>query len=160
MRAMWMMIFMILPFLAIAYVGWQVWSLVPLPRLFRAILIITGILSFLLIFLNFNRTIDRMPLWLARLSYAISNSSLFILLYLVITFLVLDLGRLVRLIPKGWVCSTVCGIPSRKHTLSTQETRGTAAHYREGVEKATASGDVKRFALRLPQYKSRTASLG
>ena len=104
---MWMLLFMILPFVALAYVGWHVWTLVPLPRLFRVIIIGFGIASFLLIFLNFNRTTDRLPLWLAHLSYDVSNSSLFILLYLVIIFLVLDLGRLVRLVPQGWLCQNV-----------------------------------------------------
>jgi hypothetical protein len=97
---MWMMLFFALPFVALAYIGWHVWTLVPLPRMWRGVLIGIGVACFLMTFLNFSRTTDRMPLWLGQLTYDISNSSLFILLYLVIIFLLLDLGRLIRLIPR------------------------------------------------------------
>ena len=43
---------------------------------------------------------DQLPLWLARLVYDIGNSSLFVLLYLTIVFLILDAGRLFHLIPR------------------------------------------------------------
>ena len=107
MKSMWMFIFLLLPLLAIAYVGWHVWTLVPLSRIWRAVILTIGILSFLLIFLNFGRVIDRMPISLARLCYDVGNSTIFILLYLVIIFLVLDLGRLFRLVPRGWLCQNV-----------------------------------------------------
>ena len=100
---MWMLIFLLLPLLGLAYCSWHVWTLVPLPRLWRAVVLCMGIGSFLLLFLNLSRFIDRLPLWLARLSYDVGNSSLFVMLYLVIIFLVLDLGRLVRLVPGAWL---------------------------------------------------------
>ena len=96
---MWMIIFMVLPLIGIAYIGWHIWTLVPLSALWRCLIIGALISSFVMLFLNIGRTIDRMPLWLARWSYDIGSSSIFILLYLVIIFLVLDLGRLVGLIP-------------------------------------------------------------
>ncbi len=99
---MWM-IFMLLPLLGIAYIGWHIWTMVPLTAFWR-ILLIGGLLaSFLLLFLNFNRTIDRMPMWLARCNYDIGSSSILILLYLAIIFIVLDLGRLLHLIPRQWL---------------------------------------------------------
>ena len=104
---MWMLTFLMLPLLGLIYVGWHVWTLVPLPPLWRGMLIAVGVLSFLLIFLNFNRSIDRMPLWLARWCYDISNSSIFVLLYLAMTFLMLDLGRLVRVVPRDWMHQNV-----------------------------------------------------
>ncbi len=100
---MWMMLFLFLPLLGIAYCGWHVWMLVPLSRLWRAVIVGMGIGAFLLMFLNFGRHIDRMPLWLARLCYDVGNSSLFVMLYLVIIFLVLDAGRLLRLVPGSWM---------------------------------------------------------
>ena len=103
MKYMWMLLFLALPFLALAYIGWHIWTLVPLPRIWRGLLIAIGVACFLTTFLNFGRVIDRMPLSLARLSYDIGNSSIFILLYLVIIFLVLDLGRLVRLVPRAMI---------------------------------------------------------
>ena len=100
---MWMMLFMVLPLLALAYAGWHVWTLVPLPKVWRAVVIMLGVGSFLLLFLNLGRVIDRMPLSLARLCYDIGNSSIFVLLYLVMAFVLLDLGRLVRLVPREWL---------------------------------------------------------
>lgn len=94
---------LLLPLLGIAYIGWHVWTLVPLSRLWRMGLIAFGVLSFLLLFLNLGRVIDRMPLSLARVCYDIGDSSIIVLLYLVMIFLVLDLGRLVHLIPREWL---------------------------------------------------------
>lgn len=102
-KNMWMILFLVLPLLGVAYCGWHVWTLVPLPRLWRSLLVLTGVGAFLLMFLNFARIIDRMPLGLARACYDVGNSSLFIMLYLVIIFLVLDLGRLMRLVPREWL---------------------------------------------------------
>ena len=107
MKYMWLLVFMLLPVLGLVYVGWHVWTLVPLPRLWRGILIAIGVLSFLLLFLNLSRTIDRFPLWLARWCYDVGNSSVFVLLYLVMTFLVLDVLRLVRLVPREWMYQNV-----------------------------------------------------
>ena len=101
---MWMIIFLLLPLAGLAYVGWHVWMLVPLSAAWRWTLIGVGVLSFAMIFLNFTRAIDHMPLSVARWVYDIGNSSVFVLLYLVMIFLVLDLGRLVHLVPRAWVC--------------------------------------------------------
>lgn len=100
---MWMMLFFALPLVGIAYCGWHVWTLVPLPRLWRALLVALGVGAFLLMFLNIGRFIDRLPMGLARVSYDVGNSSIFVMLYLVIIFLVLDLGRLLCLVPREWL---------------------------------------------------------
>ena len=100
---MWMLAFLLLPLMGIAYVGWHVWTLVPLPSVWRVALIAVGVVSFLLIFANLSRTIDRLPLWLARLVYDVGNSSIFVLLYLTITFLVLDVLRLLHIMPSAWL---------------------------------------------------------
>jgi hypothetical protein len=100
MKTMWMLIFMGLPLQGIAYISWHLWVLVPLSGPWRSFLIGLLIGSFLLLFMNLNRTIDHLPLGLARLVYDVGNSSVFILLYLTIFFLVLDLGRLVHLVPR------------------------------------------------------------
>lgn len=97
---MWMMIFMALPLLGLTYIGWHLWALVPLSAAWRGILIGMLVGSFLLLFCNLGHAIDSMPMWLARLVYDIGNSSVFILLYLAIIFLVLDLGRLFHIVPR------------------------------------------------------------
>ena len=100
---MWMIVFLLLPLLGLAYCGWHVWTLVPLPKLWRSLVVIAGGFSFLLIFLNLSRTIDRLPMWLAGLCYDVGNSSVFVLMYLVMVFLVLDLARLLRIVPSAWL---------------------------------------------------------
>jgi hypothetical protein len=56
--------------------------------------------SFLLMFAGIFRSTDKMPMPLATAVYEIGTSSIFILLYLFMLFVVLDLGRLVRLISR------------------------------------------------------------
>ena len=97
---MWMLIFMGLPLLTLAYIGWHFWCLLPLSALWRALIICVMVGCFLLTFANFSRSTDGMPMPLAVTCYEVANSSLIILLYLFMLFLVLDLGRLVRLIPR------------------------------------------------------------
>ena len=98
-----MILFLALPLTGIAYIGWHIWTLVPLSPLWRVIIIGSLLFSFGLLFVNIGRFIDQMPMWLARWSYDIGSSSLFVLLYLAISFIVLDLGRLAGLVPAHWL---------------------------------------------------------
>ena len=98
-----MLLFMVLPLVGIAYVCWHVWAVLPLTTVWKLLIIILGIGCFLLLFVNFSGFMERQPLPLARTSYEIGTSTLFILLYLVILFLLLDLGRLVHLVPRSWL---------------------------------------------------------
>ncbi len=100
---MWMLLFLLLPLAGIVYAGWHVWALLPLSRLWRWAIIVLLAACFALLFLNFSGQLDRMPLPLARVCYVVGTSSIFVLLYLVMTFLVLDLGRLVGLVPRAWL---------------------------------------------------------
>ena len=95
----WMFIFMALPLLGSAYLSWHLWTLLPLPAFWRCVLIVLLVGSFLLLFLNFGRRFDALPMPLATACYEVSTSSIFIMMYMVLVFLALDLGRLVRLVP-------------------------------------------------------------
>ena len=100
---MWMLIFWVLPLLAIIYVAWHVWTLLPLAGVWKSLVILVGIFCVALLFMNFGRKFDNIPLSIAQAAYEIGTSSVIVLLYLVILFLVLDLGRLVRLVPKAFL---------------------------------------------------------
>ena len=100
---MWMLIFWVLPLLAIIYIAWHVWTLLPLAGVWKSLVILVGIFCVALLFMNFGRKFDNMPLSIAQAAYEIGTSSVIVLLYLVILFLVLDLGRLVRLVPKAFL---------------------------------------------------------
>ena len=65
---MWMFIFLLLPLLGLLYIGWHIWVLVPLSALWRVMITGGMLASFLMLFLNIGRFIDRMPMWLARFS--------------------------------------------------------------------------------------------
>lgn len=105
MKTMWFILFLVLPFLGLAYVLWHVWCLLPLSAGWRWTVIGVCLAAFLTLFLNFSRAIDHMPLGLASACYETGNSSIFILLYLVMAFLLLDLGRLLHLVPRHWLYS-------------------------------------------------------
>lgn len=96
-----MMLFMVLPILAIVYIGWHVWAILPFSALWKSLIIIVLLLCFSLLFFSVMRKFDSMPLPVSQLMYEVGTSSIMILLYLVMTFLVLDLGRLVHLVPKS-----------------------------------------------------------
>ncbi len=105
MKIFWMMIFLVLPIIGITYALWHVWHLLPWSNLWRWTVVGFGIAAFLTMFLGFSGAIEKMPLNTATVIYEIGNSTIFILLYLVMLFLVLDLGRAVHLIPKAWLFS-------------------------------------------------------
>lgn len=102
MRYMWI-IFMLLPILALAYLAWHLWCLLPLAAVWKAVIIALGVGSFLLMFLSVARKFDSLPLGLASACYDIGTSSIFVMLYMFMLFLLLDIGRLVRLVPKAWL---------------------------------------------------------
>ena len=86
--------------LGIAFIGYHLCCLACVDAL---AFILVGIFCVALLFMNFGRKFDNMPLSIAQAAYEIGTSSVIVLLYLVILFLVLDLGRLVRLVPKAFL---------------------------------------------------------
>lgn len=96
-------VFPLLMLAAIVYLAWHLWCLLPLGGVWKSVVIALGICSFLLLFFGFARKFDSMPLWLASTCYEIGTSSILVMLYMVIMFLVLDIGRLVRLVPRDWL---------------------------------------------------------
>ena len=55
---MWMLIFWVLPLLAIIYVAWHVWTLLPLAGLWKSLIILVGVLCVGLLFMNFGRKFE------------------------------------------------------------------------------------------------------
>ena len=96
-----MFIFMVLPLLAVVYIGWHVWTILPFSRLWKTVAVILLMGCFLLFFFGLRRQTDNYSLPVAQVFYEVGTSSIFIMLYLVIIFLVLDLGRLVHLVPRS-----------------------------------------------------------
>ena len=97
---MWILILMLLPLSALAYVGWHVWCLLPLGWLWKVAVLALMTGAFLMLFAGLWRTTDRLPMPLAVAVYEVGTTSLIVLLYLFMTFLLLDIGRLLRLLPR------------------------------------------------------------
>ncbi len=92
---MWMLLFTLLPLLGIGYVSWHVWCLLPLWWGWKVLAVVLLFSSFLLMFAGMAGLLDRLPLPVAAAVYEVGTSSVFVLMYLVLIFLVLDLLRLV-----------------------------------------------------------------
>ena len=91
------------------YVGWHVWQLLPLSNIGKWMITGAMILCFLSLFAHF--FIDRLSMSVATILYEVGNSSLFIGLYLIMLFLILDLGKVAHLVPptflrNSWVGTT------------------------------------------------------
>lgn len=102
-RLLWTISFMLLPVLAIAYIGWHVWSLMACHWAWKAMAVALLACSFLLMFGGMAPLTNSAPLPLAKAVYEVGTSSVFVLLYLFMLFLVLDAGRLVGLVPRSWL---------------------------------------------------------
>lgn len=100
---MWILLIILIPLIGLTYVGWHVWMLLPLAAAWKAAVIAVGVACFLLLFLDLSGSLERLPLPLARVCYEIGTSSIIVLLYLVMTFLLLDIGRLLHLVPRTWL---------------------------------------------------------
>ena len=91
---------MALPLAGAAYVFWHIWQVVPFPVWGKWATVAVGLIALFCMFANFTRLRGTLPLNTASLLYNVGTSTLFILLYLTMTFLVLDIGRLLRLVPR------------------------------------------------------------
>ena len=98
-------LFSLLLLAGLGYVGWHIWTLLPFSPVGRWIAVGLALLAFLLLFLNLSPLLDRLPMPLAKASYQVGSSTLFVLLYVLLAFVLLDVGRLVHLVPAGWLRS-------------------------------------------------------
>lgn len=100
--------FIIIILIAVAvhvYVLWHVYQVLPFPSWGKWTVVVLMVAALAMLFAGFFGLYDRMPLWLASASYDISTSWLIVFLYLIIVFLLLDVGRLCHLLPKEWLHS-------------------------------------------------------
>lgn len=102
--------------LLLAYVGWHLWLLPPLPAWARWLVVALMLAGFGMAFVALAPAMDRLPMGLAAAIYNVGTRSLIVLLYLLLAFLVADLLRLLHLLPAGWLrsnwaaCAAVLGV--------------------------------------------------
>lgn len=100
---MWLVAFLLLPLIALAYVGWHIWILLPWGRLWKSLVLLVPVIALGSMVASFTRTIDKMPLEVASVVYEVGYSFFFVLLYLVLIFLLLDIGRWVGIVKVEWL---------------------------------------------------------
>ena len=83
------------------YVTWHVWRLLPFSTPVKVVVILLMLLALCCMVMQFKS--DSLPLGMATAMYEIGNSWLVIMFYLLMAFLVLDIGRLVHLVPAAWL---------------------------------------------------------
>lgn len=101
--------FLLLPIAAQVYISWHVWNILPLPGWIKTVIVILLTLAFLSLFVNFIFRDDSMSLGVSTFFYEVGTSWLIILLYLFMLFLILDVGRLIRLVPASFTNGSMAG---------------------------------------------------
>ena len=85
------------------YVTWHVWRVLPFSTPVKVIIILLMLAALACMVLQFKS--DSLPLGVATAFYEIGNSWMVIMFYLLMAFLVLDIGRLIHLFPTSWLKS-------------------------------------------------------
>ena len=83
------------------YVSWHVWRVLPFSTPVKVIVMLIMLLALCCMVMQFKS--DSVPLGMATAMYEIGNSWLVIMFYLLMAFLVLDIGRLIHLVPASWL---------------------------------------------------------
>ena len=83
------------------YVMWHVWRVLPLSTPVKIVVILLMLAALACMVLQFMS--DSLPLGAATAIYEIGNSWLIIMFYLLMAFLLLDIGRLISLVPATWL---------------------------------------------------------
>ena len=104
-----MLLFMLIPIVGHIYVFWHVWNIVPLHNWLKIVLLTLLSLGFVALVFSFGVGLNKVPMPLATCIYEFGTSSVFVLLYAVMLFLLLDIGRLVHLVPKHFMYNSLLG---------------------------------------------------
>ena len=102
MLLLFFLFFLLVVLLGMGYVLWHVWCMLPFAKWAKWLVVAVMAACLLSMFPFMAGRLETLPLNTASLMYEISTSSLFVFLYLVITFLVMDVARLVRILPSTW----------------------------------------------------------
>ena len=94
---------LLLMLLAHAYVAWRVWRLLPAPAWGKWLAVLAIVLMLVCLITAVMGVWDSKPMWLGTMTYNIGGTWTVIFLYLLLVFIVLDIGQYVRLVPWLWV---------------------------------------------------------
>ncbi len=85
----------------LSYTLWHVWNVLPFSALWRSVVVVLFAAMVLMMFFVVLPIIDHLPLTLGTVVYEIGGSGLIILLYTFLSFLLLDIARLLHIIPRS-----------------------------------------------------------
>ena len=91
------------------YVCWHVYNILPFSLWGKVAAVALMVLAFALSVLSVLPALDRVPFSLATVLCEIGTSWIFIFLYLLLAFAVLDLGRLLHIVPSSVLVNNVIG---------------------------------------------------
>lgn len=101
------LIFALIMLLGQVYISWHMWRLLPLAGACKTVIVALMAVPWLCMLTMFLLPLDRLPFALATTLELIATAWLIIMLYAVLVFLVLDVGRLVHLVPRNWLMANV-----------------------------------------------------
>ena len=93
----------LLPLIGQVYVMWRSWKMLPNNKLIRWGVVLGELAAFSLFFLHMFGNRNAMPMALSTFMYKVGTGYLIVLLYLFLTFLLLDFLRLIRVLPKRFL---------------------------------------------------------
>lgn len=108
----WIIVFFLVLLTGCGYVSWHVWHIFPLAMVGKWIVVGVLLLCIVCFFTNFFLGLDNKAMPVAVALYQLGNSSIFIGLYLLLFFFVLDLGRLIHLVPRSFLYNSWTGMVS------------------------------------------------
>lgn len=101
---LWGFVFFVLPIAGLVYTFWRTWCLLPFSTVPKTVVLGVMLVCFLMMFSTFGLfDIDRLPIPVATAIYEVGNSSIFVMLYMVMLYLLMDLGRVVHVVPPDWM---------------------------------------------------------
>ena len=99
--AKFMIIALTMMLLMQGYVSWHMWRVLPFTTPVKVIIMVVMLAALCCMVLQFKS--ESVPLPVATAMYEKGNSWLVIMFYLLMAFLLLDIGRLVHLVPASWL---------------------------------------------------------
>ena len=92
-----------------AYVLLRIWQILPVGTAWKIAVLGVWLLCLCGVYAGFSNAWSRLPLPLGTAAYEISNTWMIVFLYALIAFVLLDLGRLVRLVPADFLKASAEG---------------------------------------------------
>ena len=116
MRLITFLLFLALILGGVSYAVWHVWCVLPAGKAVKSVVVAVLLALLFSMFFFLGGRLDRMPLQWASPVYEVATSGIFVLLYTVILFIVLDVLTLCRVMPRewlhhnGWTTAAIVGV--------------------------------------------------